>query len=90
MKVTYYLDESHHTTAYLEDEVLSDGSYVGVNKHTESPVHLKWDDGTQRWVEVCVREELGYDIRLDRSLVGPPPEGCSCLAREKNKGSNRS
>lgn len=56
MKVKYRVPAGYETTAYLDDDPLPDGSYVGTNKHTDHPLHLRWDDIISAWVPVCHRE----------------------------------
>lgn len=81
MKVTY-ADSTSTSTAYLDEPALPDGSYVGVNKHTDIPVHVRWDDSTDGWVSVCEREIGEFNWRTETFAVGPPPEGCSCTGVE--------
>lgn len=80
MKVHY---GDHNVTAYLDDEPLSDGSYVGENKHSETPVHLRWDGEKDMWVQVCVREweyiPPLYEIARE---VGERPD-CICKEEEE-------
>lgn len=84
MKVTYeHGDKRYRTTAYLNDEALPDGSYVGTNKHTDLPVHLRWSDERDVWIEVCHREFSLVDIYNERyEEVGERPE-CSCVEVQK-------
>lgn len=85
MKVTYMTSDSGHTsTAYLDDKPLSDKTYVGQNKHTSLPVHLRWDVRGECWREVCVREfkwcgRYGDDTWNE---VGERP-ACSCVGVEQ-------
>ena len=54
MKVAYTLSKGDYSgnkrrsTAYLEHEVEQD-LWVGVNKHTDEPVKIKWTG--EEWVE---------------------------------------
>lgn len=82
VKVSYTQNDGNVTTAYLDEEKLTDGSYVGRNKHTEVPVHLRPIVGG--WVTVCEREVGGFDRLTEQFDVGPAPEGCTC--REKVDG----
>lgn len=81
MKVTYLTSDDTMSVAYLDESPLSDGSFVGENKHTDLPVHLRWEDKPKMWVEVCQRnftyEPPLYDTFVE---VGERPD-CIC-ARE--------
>ena len=70
-----------NSTAYLEDEPLSDGSYVGGDKHTDLPVHLNWDDSRGIWVEVCVRRFTLVDIYNEQYEEALPRPECICSER---------
>lgn len=81
IKVTYRSSPSgsHNTTAYLDDDrPLSDGSLVGTNKHSDGPVHLKWDDDLLEWVHVCYRACLGFNPITELFSYAEAPMGCSC------------
>lgn len=51
MKVRYW-DVGRETTAYLDDDPLPDGSYIGVNKYTDLPVRLTWNADAEQWIQV--------------------------------------
>ena len=80
MKVNYRVgDENSRSTAYLDDEPVEDGSYVGLNKHTNLPVHLRWDREAELWREVCEREWEFEGQATDRwREVGERP-ACTCV-----------
>lgn len=81
MKVGYLIAGGHTSTAYLEDVPLEDGSYVGVNKHSDMPVHLRWDDEQEVWVEVCHREWRAINVYTDEwEEIDPQP----CVCRERS------
>jgi hypothetical protein len=80
IKVRYrWGSEQFESVAYLDEPALPDGSYVGINKHTDMPVHLRWDPEAEIWVEVC-RREFAYDTPLHLGTfheVGERPD-CTC------------
>jgi hypothetical protein len=69
------------SVAYLDNSPLSDGSYVGINKHTDMPVHLRWSDEQQTWIEVCCRT-FEYEGPLLETFteVGNRPD---CICKEE-------
>ena len=78
MKLTYRDTAGYFSTAYLDEDPLEDGSFVGMNKHTEAPVHVRWDDTQYLWVTVCERNfepKPPFDGTIEE--VGERPE-CSC------------
>ena len=79
MKVSYVYNNGGTSQAYLEEEPLSDGSYVGINKHTDIPVHLRPIENG--WVTVCEREATPINVYLDEWDLDPKPEGCTCNER---------
>ena len=83
MKVTYICDAEGRTSkAYLSEVPLEDGSYVGVNKHTELPVHLTWNDDYEAWVEVCRREFIFADYLCETYEEVLPRPDCSCVGHD--------
>lgn len=77
MKVTYEIEGGWESTAYLNRK-LSDGSWVGTNKHTDQPVHVKVIDG--RWQLVCLRHfELDPPLYETFHESFPRPE---CICKE--------
>lgn len=79
MKVSYVMLSGHRSQAYLEEEPLSDGSYVGINKHSDLPVHLR--PVTDGWVTVCERDATPINVYTDEWEIDPKPEGCTCNER---------
>lgn len=88
MKVAYTITGSDRvTTAYLVDPLLSDGSYVGTNKHTGLPVHLRWTNTKKGsgWVEVCTRKWDWKDVLNDlyeEDIEQRSNPDCICLKEE--------
>jgi hypothetical protein len=83
MKVSYIVSEwGSFSTAYLEDEKLPDESYVGIDKYINLPVHLRWDDETNTWVEVCVRKFKLVDIYNERYEELLPRPECTCWSKK--------
>lgn len=86
MKVGYRDQvDGYESKAYLDDDPLPDGSYVGVNKHTDEHVHVRWDTGAQQWLTVCRRVYLPYNSYID---APPGPEDiekrppCTCWSAD--------
>ena len=78
MKVAYVKKDGYQSQAYLNEEPLDDGTYTGVNKHTDTPVHLRpWNHG---WVTVCEREST-FNIYKDDFDTEPADPNCSCAGR---------
>lgn len=80
MKVGYRYADGYMSTAYLDTQ-LEDGSWTGVNKHTDEYVHVRWDESEGKWVTVCERVYLPYNAYIDappgkEDLSKRPP--CSC------------
>jgi hypothetical protein len=69
-----------HNCAYLDEPALPDGSYVGDNKYSGTPVHLRWDDVSEEWIEVCVREFTMPDAYSGMWIEALPRVPCSCWA----------
>lgn len=78
MKVTYLAVDGNQSKAYLNQLPLPDGSYTGVNKHTDEPIHVKWSNGPDEWVAVCAREALPFNPYTEDSKYGPPDPNCIC------------
>lgn len=78
MKVSYTFDH-HESTAYLEDTRLPDGSFVGINKHTDMPVHLIWSDAENTWVPVCNRTFEFVPPLYETFLETEPRPDCTCV-----------
>lgn len=94
MKVSYaYKDDVDRvSTAYLDDVPLSDGSYVGTNKHTDMPVHVTWVDSPKikvGWIEVCHRhfDYVGPLLEsFEEDIEARSDPNCLCL--KERDGSN--
>ena len=79
MKVTYLSSGDVLSVAYLDDEPLRDGSFMGADKHTDMPVHLRWDEMSRSWVEVCQRSfQLVPPLYETFVEVGERPD-CMCV-----------
>lgn len=87
MKVSYaYKDDvGRFSTAYLDDEPLSDGSYVGTNKHTDLPIHVVWTDDPKikvGWIQVCIRKWDMKDVYREiweEDIDARDSPNCLCL-----------
>lgn len=84
IQVTYQLASGHTSKAYLDEPALPDGSYVGTNKHTDLPVHLRYDEPANTWREVCTRHFNCDPYTGTITEVGERPP-CSCVGHADGK-----
>ena len=77
LKVHYLIDGGYSSTAYLDDRPLRDGSHVGTNKHSDLPVHLRWNGDD--WVQVCQRTFTLVNVYNEEYAEHDRP---SCICQE--------
>lgn len=53
MKIGYLLPNGHESTASLDEPAIGPANrYAGVDKYTDKPVVVEWDEGTSVWREI--------------------------------------